>query len=1487
MKKYIAFFMLCLPVAASMEVSATGVCPASAADSSGRSAVYAASPSLSLSGDRNYVLKKKYTAKQAGNPVNTICYYDAFGRLSQTIEKEFTSGGQDAVYFNEYTRTQSLAKDAQWLPWIMQGNGSFNALTPSLKQSILSYHGDPAPFTTTYYEASPRNNPVAQYKPGYDTFTDEDHMTAEAPQEPNTEDDILRISPAENGYTACPDGCYLPGELTVSKLEDENGKEFFIYKDRFPKTVMSRAIGESGEFLDTYYIYNESGVSMVITPELVPFLKDQGYNMGAFDPEFTSFGYVYVYDEYDRITEKSAPEMDDWTFVIYNKAGQIVLYFTSGYLSENNFIYFTYDGSGKISGKSQVSTSLDAYLIRMRFYASSSSEKPGLWDIFTQDEFTYVGPYDGEVEINTGYEHPDPEKLYGTPTEKLPIHPGHPAEFSEGLNYSDWNCVKIGLVDSPYGSRYKGYYGSGELSASKSVDEDGRESFLFKDQLGREVLSRTIGNDGEYLDTYYLYDGLGNLAMVFPPELDSLLRCQIDIHVDDPKFEQYGYAYKYDPYNRVIERKLPGVDWVYQVYDKSDRLVLTQDGSQRSRNEWIYYVYDNLDRFVSQSLVKNSSSLSRSTLQSRYDAADFDNSYPVLGGSGNPYKPFSTSEFTLVSILSDERYGGYAYIPVLSNASAQLPARSNPIVFEIPAYLAFASVDDVVFDSDVDSRRIGLKVYDRQLILNPDNPSSVYVERAYYYDNKGRIIQTVERNPLGGISRTSLKYDFIGNILAQCESHQTSAGSSPDTKTTRFRYDHRSRLLSDSTVLNGGPAAVTYYTYNDMGQLAGKIYGGPNPVAQDVLKYNVQGWLTEQSGDRFGMALRYYNPQKPGTEPSYTGNITEWEWAHKGSDIADPLTNTYAFTYDSQSRLIDTRQYLDGLEVNQFVERNLSYDLNGNIKHLQRYEQGALKSNFAYAYTGNQLKTILDMPVPSSGARSFANFGRVDSIAVIRPDPIDPGIPIWPIDPVKPVDPIYPIDPIIPDFPGPGILVPPGTIAPTDPNPGGGIENPDVRPDEPEILRDSIYCGAEYIYDVNGNMLYDPMEGLNIRYNHLNLIEKVLRGDTIVAKYSYLSDGTKFSATDADGNGLCYLGSLVYSSQNGDLLLESAAFGEGRFVATTSGMLPTYHLTDHLGSVRAVVNNDGEVIERNDYYPFGMRWNTGELSDNRYRYNGKEEQEFAGLPYTDYGARMYAPITGRWFNVDPLAERRMGLSPYNFTQNNPIGRIDPTGMLDGDFLDENGKYLGNDGIDDGKVYVIKTTQKSFDSGVSSAGISKSAAKATGSFIKKNSGNTEAFQNNSIAYDNSVEIISDQNVRQDMVNIVNQDNGRGGTSDANNREYGGVLRNGKVIESPMGPVGNPKTDLNASITHPGVRNGDITFHSHPSGQIIESSVGKAGTTIGGSTITYQWGRAPSVHDVKGALGNEYVFSRGNGIVYIINKSGVVATIPQNRFVTPKK
>ena len=173
----------------------------------------------------------------------------------------------------------------------------------------------------------------------------------------------------------------------------------------------------------------------------------------------------------------------------------------------------------------------------------------------------------------------------------------------------------------------------------------------------------------------------------------------------------------------------------------------------------------------------------------------------------------------------------------------------------------------------------------------------------------------------------------------------------------------------------------------------------------------------------------------------------------------------------------------------------------------------------------------------------------------------------------------------------------------------------------------------------------------------------LVKYDTIVAKYSYLADGTKLSAVNADDCGFAYRGSFTYRTDaEANRVFESTPFGGGRIVATAGNDTEIrYFLTDHLESMRVVATDKNNVLERNDYQPFGKRWVTPSLpvSDNRDRFNGKEDQSFAGLPFSDYGARMYDRERGRWLSQDPLQQYH---SPYVFCGNNPIRLIDLDGM---------------------------------------------------------------------------------------------------------------------------------------------------------------------------------------------------------------------------------
>ena len=144
---------------------------------------------------------------------------------------------------------------------------------------------------------------------------------------------------------------------------------------------------------------------------------------------------------------------------------------------------------------------------------------------------------------------------------------------------------------------------------------------------------------------------------------------------------------------------------------------------------------------------------------------------------------------------------------------------------------------------------------------------------------------------------------------------------------------------------------------------------------------------------------------------------------------------------------------------------------------------------------------------------------------------------------------------------------------------------------------------------------------------------------------------------------------MTYRKSSAGLQVESASFGGGviRPGDSNSGQGEVdYFLTDHLGSVRVIVDGTGKVLERNDYYPFGarqVRSDYSQLAANRFKYNGKEVQVTGDLRYLDYGARMYDSGLGRWFGVDPKTEENCNITPYSYVFNNPLLLIDPNGEL--------------------------------------------------------------------------------------------------------------------------------------------------------------------------------------------------------------------------------
>jgi RHS repeat-associated protein len=77
------------------------------------------------------------------------------------------------------------------------------------------------------------------------------------------------------------------------------------------------------------------------------------------------------------------------------------------------------------------------------------------------------------------------------------------------------------------------------------------------------------------------------------------------------------------------------------------------------------------------------------------------------------------------------------------------------------------------------------------------------------------------------------------------------------------------------------------------------------------------------------------------------------------------------------------------------------------------------------------------------------------------------------------------------------------------------------------------------------------------------------------------------------------------------------------------------------------------------YEPFGNTTITGAASGNVNEYTGRELDE-TGIYF--YRARYYNPTTGRFLSEDPIGFGGSGTNLYAYSEDNPIGEIDPWGL---------------------------------------------------------------------------------------------------------------------------------------------------------------------------------------------------------------------------------
>ncbi|MDR0699995.1 MAG: DUF6443 domain-containing protein, partial [Tannerella sp.] len=483
-----------------------------------------------------------------------------------------------------------------------------------------------------------------------------------------------------------------------------------------------------------------------------------------------------------------------------------------------------------------------------------------------------------------------------------------------------------------------GNYANNSLYVTETTDEDGNKSYEFKDKLDRIVLQRQMNETAKH-DTYYVYDDFGNLRFVLPPLAADSATADKSYSVSDSYIGNYAYIYKYDHRNRCTEKKLPGCEPVNYIYDNADRLIFSQDGELRAQSQWRFSIPDVFGRIVLEGICTDPS----------YDdvvkAEYVNNASGRFQGYG-----YTASDIglALVQLLQVNYYDNYKFRS-LGDFSYMEYDYTVPCGFE-----------DKRYGTDSDNvKSKGLLTGTVTAMLDSEMLPSVF-----YYDSRGRMIQSIVTNHLGGYERECVNYSFTGQPTQKQTAHFMMGNAEEVdsiTETYTYHYDHAGRPTVTEYQIDGGDRIIlSELTYDDLGRVKTKgLHGSKEKIAYD---YNIRSWMRKIGSDHFEENLFYTDSNAP----LFNGNISQVEW----SSALNPNKQGYSFVYDELNRLTNAGYYASGIldRYNDYKEEAV-YNKMGNITRLKRSQHIAfgLFDNLDLVYAGNQLHSVTEYGDASSG----------------------------------------------------------------------------------------------------------------------------------------------------------------------------------------------------------------------------------------------------------------------------------------------------------------------------------------------------------------------------------------------------------------------------------------------------------------------------------------------------------------------------------------
>ena len=593
-----------------------------------------------------------------------------------------------------------------------------------------------------------------------------------------------------------------------------------------------------------------------------------------------------------------------------------------------------------------------------------------------------------------------------------------------------------------------GVYPANSLFRTVSTDEKGNMVIIYTDNENRIVLKKVQIDDipsaahSGWACTYNIYDDFGLLRYTIQPEgVNYLDNNSWSFSGTNGQLVLTGmsFRYQYDDRGRTTVKQAPGVKEIDMLYDARDRLVFSQDGNQRDKSpgEWLANFYDDLDRVVETALYETSET--SASLQTDINTAMGTNAVAQTGP--NPAYPSdlvdSSRNTGITTYIADNTITFATGFTSTDNdefqtqITSQLPTGvSEPVTLYNSPVSATAMADPTQFTAlrynyYDDYTYAGSKPFDNgfnnTLAYSPSDPAvmpivadfrtthqltgtkvrvlgtNTFLVTSYYYEEKGRIIQTLEDNILSGVDITTNQYHFDERLLSIDERH-TAAGTlfTNFDIITKNVFDQITRLVSIQKKIGTNDfKTVTQYDLDDMGRLLTKHLdpGYTKTIGTDLealtYTYNIQNEITginkdyalktagaySKWGHFYGQYYGYDNKDGLFTDFQLDGHITGTIWSTQGDDVQ----REYNYSYDHARRLSNAlygeKQNPGDSWSNSQMDFSVSgsggsiqYDRNGNL--LAMLQKGIVPGNqtpvniddlqYSYGTLSNQLQSVMD-----------------------------------------------------------------------------------------------------------------------------------------------------------------------------------------------------------------------------------------------------------------------------------------------------------------------------------------------------------------------------------------------------------------------------------------------------------------------------------------------------------------------------------------------